>query len=198
MREGVSMNLYFLFLSAYAVLITPITVHWSLRLGSRCGYRVRLQAAGLPFVRKRGDDDATGEHPIREQDVAQSLASTDLALVRAALDARVRKRFLKALRLYSLHLNARISFADAALTALCFAALRTVLQTLLTCGLEPDALTGRVEADFGGKGTEVLVRGITGARLGSLGLTAILFGAAFVRARMKQAQSEEETYAASH
>lgn len=198
-REVFCVNLYFLFFSAYALLITPITVRWSLRLGRRSGYRVRVQAAGLPFVRKREDDDPAEERPIREQDVAESLASADRALLRAALDPRVRQRALRCLRLQKLFVYARFSFEDACATALCYAAARTAVQTLALCHPAPGVLSGRVEADFHAKGSEVLVRGIVGARLGSLGLTAILFGAAFIRQRGRQSRAKEEQYAtASH
>lgn len=193
------MNLYFLFFSAYALLITPITVRWSLRLGRRSGYKVRVQAAGLPFARKRSEDDAKGERPIREQDVAKSLASADVPLLRTALQSHLRKRVARCLRLKRLTVYARFSFDDACMTALCYAAARTVLQTAALCRPAPGVLGGRVEADFRAQGSELLIQGISGARLGSLGLTAILFGAAVIRERGRQSRAKEEQYAtASH
>ena len=191
-------NFYFLFFTAYAVLITPITLRLGLRLGKDAGYSVRVQAAGMPFARRRSEDDRAEELPIREQEVARTLASTNFALVRAALDLKALRRLLRAVHLESLHIRARFSFADASRTALCFAAVRTLLQTLRTCGVPMSRLGGHVTANFDGQGSEVLIRGIVAARLGSLGLAAILFGAAFIRAHAKQARLEEEPYATSH
>ncbi|MEG0995788.1 MAG: hypothetical protein RSH26_02400 [Clostridia bacterium] len=188
------MNPYFFFFAAYAVLITPITLRWGLRLGKDAGYSLRIQAAGMPFVRERKEDDRVGELPIREQEVARTLASTNLALLRAALHGKVLRRFLRAIHLESLHIRARLSFADASRTALCFAAARTLLQTLHACGVPMSKLSGHVTANFDFQGSEVLIRGIVAARLGSLGFAAILFGTAFLRAQGRQARPEQKDW----
>ncbi|NLO84049.1 MAG: hypothetical protein GX096_01260 [Clostridiales bacterium] len=192
------MNLYFLFLSVYALLITPISIHWSLRLGKRLGYRIRLQAAGFPFIKKRKPNDNDQEQLIEQSDVAQSLAKADITVLKAVLDKKVRQRFFHSIHLTSLHLQARISMQDACATALCFSAATTLLETLALLKRLPSAMTGRINADFSDQGSEVYIEGIFSARLGSLGITAILLSAAYVRARSKQSQPKEEAYAASH
>lgn len=188
------MNVYFLFFSAYALLITRITLHVSLRLGKRSGYRVRMQAAGVPFMYHKQDDPAL-EHPICERDVAQTLASTNLAPLRALLKKRVRMQIKRSFHMEELSVKARISFENVAATALCFMAVRTLLETLSFCRLTPKTFSSHIEANLHQQSSEVLFHCIVSARLGSLGLAAILFGAAFIRARSKHAQSEEEGYA---
>lgn len=74
--------------------------------------------------------------------------------------------------LESAYLHVRFSFDDAAVTALCYAALQTLLRTLACAGALPRTLDGRVEMDFRAEGTEVFASGIIGARLGSLGMAA--------------------------
>ena len=91
----------------------------------------------------------------------------------------------------------RISFDDAAATALCFSGLQAAMRALACAGALPHVLTGRVEADFGARGTEVYASGIIGARLGSLGVAAVRVGAALALARAEQERMEEETYAAA-
>lgn len=66
------MNPYFWLFSLYAFLITPIRVHVSVRIGKGVWYRVRLQAAGLPFVRKTDAPEA--EEPVQQEDVARTLS----------------------------------------------------------------------------------------------------------------------------
>ena len=46
------MNPYLMAFSIYALLITPVTLHASVRVGRQVRYRPRVQAAGLPFIRK--------------------------------------------------------------------------------------------------------------------------------------------------
>ena len=91
----------------------------------------------------------------------------------------------------------RFSFDDAAATALCYAAVQTLLRTLACAGVLPRVLDGRVEMDFQAKGTEVFASGIISARLGSLGMAAIQLGAALLGERARRNRSEEETYAAA-
>ena len=90
------MNLYFVFFTAYAALILPLTLRFRVRLGNRSGYRFRVQAAGLPFASQRKPDDTRDERPIEEREVALNLAGADFAMIRALLDARVRRRIFRA------------------------------------------------------------------------------------------------------
>ena len=114
------MNFYLLGLSFYGLMIMPVTLRFRLRLGKHPGYRVRVQAAGLPFARKRSDQDTRDEQPIEEKKVAQTLAQTDWTLVRAMLSPGVIKRLLTLPHFEQFSLIARFSFPDACHTALAF------------------------------------------------------------------------------
>lgn len=193
--EGEAMNLYLLFFSLYSALIAPLSVRWSLRLGPRAGFGVRLQLAGFPMMRKRKPDDLSGESPIREREVARSLGRADIALFKAALSPALRRRVRSAVQLKQLAFYARFSCRDACQTALWYAFARELLRALSLCVAPRGRVEGRAVADFSGTGTEILFRGIIDARLGSLILTAALFAALYARARL--APIKEEMYAAA-
>lgn len=176
------MNPYFICFSLYSLLIMPLTLQFRLRLGKRSGYRLRLQAAGLPFVRKRTSEDNQDEQPIEEREVARTLAETDLALVRAALRKPVLKKVWHTLHWKELRLYALFSFSDAAQNALAFCLSQTLLQTLASTGALPPAFTWQTEVDFNGRGTEALFQGIVTFRLGSLFPAAALFISAYLKA----------------
>ena len=192
------MNPYFVFFALYALVISPVRAHVSVRVGHGVRYRVLLQISGLPFLRKTDAGDPKRERPVRESDVAGALSGETVALIRAVCKSHALSRALRMLRFEGLHLHARLSFEDAALTALCYTGARVLLQTLLSLPGPAGRLSGRVEADFRGEGAEVYARCIVSARLGSLGVAAIALLAAYAAARGKQAQTEEEGYAASH
>ena len=104
---------------------------------------------------------------------------------------------LKAFRLLDAQVYIRLSFADAAYTALGYAALRTVLQTVLACLPDPRAVRGRVDVSFDAKGSEAAVQCIFGTRLGTLAIAMVRMGAAMIR--LRSAERTEERYAeASH
>lgn len=192
------MNPYFVLFSIYAVLITPITLHLSVRVGHGVSYRVRVQAAGLPFIRRVNQvDKPKDEVPVREEDVKRTIGTFNWQLLRAVLGHGRLRRIRKFVRLEQLYVHARLSFQNAAATALVFAAVRTTLQTLARCGVRPRAVRGRVEADFQMKGSELFVRGIISVRLGSLGLAAILLAPALIGARGGNTQTEEDSHAAA-
>ena len=92
-------------------------------------------------------------------------------------------------------LRARISFEDAALTAILYGLVRTVLQT--AAHIRPLPWKGRVEMDFRGEGTRISFRCIATARLGMLMAAAVRLWLAAIGYRAKRS-AEEEGYAASH
>lgn len=191
------MNPYLLAFSIYALLITPVTLHCSVRVGKAVRYRLRIQAAGLPFIRKTKEPPPQEERTVHEEDVARTLSEPWIWPAIRAVGLRRLKRLLRALHLESAYLHVRFSFDDAAATALCYAALQTLLRTLACAGVLPRVLDGRVEMDFQAKGTEVFASGIISARLGSLGMAAIQLGAALLGERARRNRTEEETYAAA-
>ena len=191
------MNPYLMAFSIYALLITPVTLHASVRVGRQVRYRLRVQAAGLPFIRKTKEPSPQEERTVHEEDVARTLSEPWLWPALRAIGLKRLKRLLRAVHLESAYLHVRFSFDDAAATALSYAALQTLLRTLACAGALPRTLEGRVEMDFQAKGTEVFASGIIGARLGSLGMAAIQLGAALLGARARRNRTEEETYAAA-
>lgn len=191
------MNPYLLAFSIYALLITPVTLHCSVRVGKAVRYRLRIQAAGLPFIRKTKEPPPQEERTVHEEDVARTLSEPWIWPAIRAVGLRRLKRLLRAIHLESAYLHVRFSFDDAAATALCYAAVQTLLRTLACAGVLPRVLDGRVEMDFQAKGTEVFASGIISARLGSLGMAAIQLGAALLGERARRNRSEEETYAAA-
>ena len=191
------MNPYLLAFSVYALLITPVTLHGSVRVGRAVRYRLRVQAAGLPFVRRTKEPPPQEERTVHEEDVARTLSEPWIWPAIRAVGLRRLKRLLRAIHLESAYLHVRFSFDDAAATALCYAAVQTLLRTLACAGVLPRVLDGRVEMDFQAKGTEVFASGIISARLGSLGMAAIQLGAALLGERARRNRTEEETYAAA-
>ena len=192
------MNPYFLFFSLCALLGTPISLHASVRVGRRVRYQIRLQAAGLPFMRRKGEGDRSKERPVKQEDVARTVATADPQTLLCALKTVRSKRLYRLVHLESVYVHARLSFDNAALTALLFSFTRTVLETLARCSAYPNRLKGRMEADFHANGSELFIRGIFMARLGSLMYAAAVVAAGMLKARAAQARMEEETYAASH
>ena len=186
------MNPYLLAFSIYALLITPITLHVSVRVGRQVRYRLRVQAAGLPFLRKIKEPQPQEEHTVHEEDVARTLSEPWIWPALRAIGLKRLRRALHAVHLESAYLHVRFSFDDAAATAL-----QPLLRTLACAGALPRTLDGRVEMDFRAEGTEVFASGIIGARLGSLGMAAIQLGAALLGARARRNRTEEETYAAA-
>lgn len=191
------MNPYLMAFSIYVLLITPVTLHASVRVGRQVRYRLRVRAAGLPFIRKTEEPPPQEERTVHEEDVARTLSEPWLWPALRAIGLKRLKRLLRAVHLESAYLHVRFSFDDAAVTALSYAALQTLLRTLACAGVLPRTLEGRVEMDFQAKGTEVFASGIIGARLGSLGMAAIQLGAALLAERARRNRTEEETYAAA-
>lgn len=187
------MNLYFWFLATWALCITPVTLHVSLRMGRRMRYRLRLQIAGLPFVRKTPMESPMDEQPVDEDAVARTLSPQGMRLLSAGIKSGALRLVLRHVHIEQMYAHVRFSFDDAAQNALCCAAACTVLQTLHRCCPRARRVQARLEADFGRRGTEVFVRGIVSVRLGSLALAAVRLAAALTRQTEK-----EETYAASH
>lgn len=191
------MNYYLLFFAVYGALIAPVTFRFSLRLGERAGYGFRFQILSMPLMRMRKYDDAEGERPIREREVTRALAGSDTALIKALASPALRRRLAGSVELRSLTLHARFSFGDARKTALWYALTRELWRALMLCMPRRSRLEGHLEADFDGRGTEVLMRGIITARLGSISYTALVLGALYLSERAALKAAEEEKHAAA-
>lgn len=105
-------------------------------------------------------------------------------------DKAVLRRFARMLHLRKCAVFLRFSMEDAALNALCFCALRTLTETLRLTGALPEVSRCHLQADFSRSGTEALVEGIVGLRLGSLIPTMALMGSVYLRSRRQYASGE--------
>lgn len=182
------MNLYLLSLLIYSLMILPVSVHFRLRLGRQSGYRLEFRAAGLPLRRTGPPEDPDGETPVSRKKGLRKLLSADAALLRTLTDRTVLRRFLHMLHLRKCTVLLRLSMEDAALNALCFCGLRTLTETLRLTGALPGVFCCRMQADFSQNGTEALLEGIVGLRLGSLIPTMALMGSVYLRSRRQYAQ----------
>lgn len=184
------MNLYLLSLLIYSLMILPVSVHFRVRLGRRSGYRVEFRAAGLPLRRTDPPGDPDGETPVSRKKGLRKLLSADAALLRTLTDKAVLRHFARMLHLRKCAVFLRFSMEDAALNALCFCALRTLTETLRLTGALPEVFRCHLQADFSRSGTEALVEGIVGLRLGSLIPTMALMGSVYLRSRRQYASGE--------
>jgi len=192
------MNWYFWLFAIYALLITPVTAHVSLRIGRGVRYRLRMQAAGLPFIRKSEDGESAEEKMVNSQQMAKGLFALDGRMLFSLFRAGHFQRVFKAFHLQSAWVHVRLSFADAAQTALGYAMLRAVLQTLLGCLPDPQVIRGRAEMNFEAEGSEIFVRCILSARLGNLAAAMVRMGATMLRLRAAAITEEGNDAQASY
>lgn len=190
------MNLYFWLFVLYAVLITPVGAQVHVRIDHGVHYRIRLRAAGLPVLRRKDKVKEEPQVQLQSSNVVKGMKDWDYALFTTLLRQGHLQRVLRLFEWRDVEVNARISFEDAALTAVTYALIRTCLQTVAR--IRPLPVKGRVEMNFRGEGTMVSFRCIAGARLGSLSAAAIRLWLAAASHRAKRLTAEEETYAASH
>lgn len=188
------MNLYLFGLLIYMILITPLKISFRLRAGRRPGYLFRLQAAGLPFYRRRKDEDPGDETPVKQQEVAAQMNLKNLRYLRILLSASMRGSLRRIVHLEWLSVYIHISQPDAAQTALLYGALHALASMLGKQHTLP--LRIHLKADLRGQGSEALVRCIITLRLGSLFPAALAWFTQMRKAARKA--SKEEQYAASH
>ena len=188
------MNLYFWLFALYALLITPVGAQIHIRVDHGIHYRVRLRAAGLPFLHKKKEEEPQDTR-LHYGDVMQSMKERDYGLFASLMRQGHFGRILRLFEWQDTEIRARISFEDAALTALVYTLIQTVLQT--AAHIHPLPLKGRVEMDFRGEGTLLSIRCIATARLGNLTAAAIRLWLASARYRAKHSSAEEENYAAA-
>jgi len=188
------MNLYFWLFALYALLITPVGAQVHIRIDHGVHYRVRLRAAGLPVLRKKKEEDPKQEISLRSGDMMKGMKNWDYGLFAMLMHEGHFGRILRLFEWQDLNIRARISFEDAALTAMIYALTRTVLQTV--SHIHPPPVKGRVDMDFQGNGTRLSLRCIATARLGSITAAAIRLWLASARYQAKRS-AKEETYAAA-
>lgn len=191
------MNPYFMVFALYALIISPVTLHASVRIGRGVRYRILLQFSGLPVINRSFDGERQREKRVKDRDVAGALKPDTFRAAKAIAHSQAVRHLPRLFRWEGLHVRVRLSFDDAAATAMSFAGLHAVAN--VARALAPNApLTGRVEADFQGRGSELYARCIVSARLGSLGYAAIVLASILMEARERRSPTEERSYAASH
>ncbi len=190
------MNLYFISLLVYLVLIMPLRLSIRVRLGRRNGYMLRLQAIGLPFYKSRRDEDSGDEQPIDSREMTEQLNTDKLRMLRSLLSLPVRRQLRRAVRVEWLSVYAHISQKDAMQNAVIYGTLVSITETLRQIIGSAFPLRIHLRTDFQGQGSEALVRCIASLRLGSLFPAAIAWLWQIYKRR--QALSKEEDYAASH
>ncbi len=189
------MNLYFWLFAFYALLITPVGAQVHVRVDHGVHYRIRIRVAGLPVLRKKKEEDPQEEIKLQSRDVMKGMKQWDYGLFAALMKQGHLLRMFRLFDWRDLEVRARISFEDAALTAMTYSLIRTFLQSV--AHIHPLPVKGRVEMDFRGEGSTVSLRCIADARLGKLMAAAIRLWLAVVRHRINQVKTEEEQHAAA-
>ena len=186
-----NLNAYFWIFALYAVLITPVALNVHIRFDGKIDWRMRLYIAGIPVVKREKKEKPGRTAGLLTRQKRHRLA---FALVRDGSAARM----IRSMHLQQVQLYARLSFEDAAATAMTFAFLRTLMQSLTCCGVLKDELSGALQADFGGKGTGADVRCIFTGRLGKLCVAGIHLMVSAAKAKAGLTAEEEEYAAAPH
>lgn len=185
------MNLYFWLFAFWALMITPVHAQVHIRIENGFHYRVRLRVVGLPFFRKREKEQQ--DIPLRSADALKG--GWNYGLFASLIRQGHFGRLLRLIEWWNMEVLVRISFEDAAMTAMLYSLVRTVLQTAAHIRSLP--VRGRVEMDFQGNGSKLSIRCIGFARLGSITAAAIRLWLAVLSYRAKRSAAEEETYAAA-
>ena len=175
------MNGYFWLFALIALLITPVKTNISLDWQGRLQVRLRLWMGGLPVpIPQKPHQAAPKQGKSRKLDWAAAFLHGRKTILRAAQ-----------LQVESVNIQARLCFADAAATALGFALLRTLLQSLSLSTLPQ--LRGRVEPVFQEGQTTLHGDCMIFTRLGNLALAGIVWCTEYAG----QARCKEDGYAAA-
>lgn len=188
------MNLYFWFFVVCAFGMAPVETEAWILLNQEVHWRIKIRVAGVRVFHRRKK-----QHREKRKTACtlKGLFAPGGQFLRAFVREDALKGFLRAFRWKNARLFVRLSFDDAALTAMGYSLFRTLMQILANMRLLPGQLTGRVEADFQAQGSCAEFQGIFCARLGTLLLAGMHLGLAALRVRARLAL-EEEKYAASH
>ena len=184
------LNVYFWAFAIFAVLITPVALTVHICYDEKIDWTMQLYIAGIPVIKRKKREKPHQTVSLMARKKKQKLA---FLLVRDGSAARL----LRSMPLERVRIDARLSFEDAAATAMVFAFLKTLTQTLTCCGVQRGKLAGAVQDDFGGWGTRADVSCIFAGRLGRIGLAGahLMISAAKAKAGLA---AEEVKHAASH
>ena len=190
------MNLYFWLFALYALLIIPVDIRIHVRYEKGLYYRFRISAAGLAVTKKQKDAAHQAENRFQPGSLLRGMKKGDVSVWTALIRQGHIGRTVRLFRWHDIQIRAHISCEDAAQTAMLYALARTVLQTAAHFRKLP--VTGRVEMDFEGRGSQFSLRCMTSVRLGILMAAAMRLYLAAAREKAKRLAPEEELYAASH
>ncbi len=159
--------------AGFYLVNVPVKVAFFLRAGTGAGFGVGISAFEGRFalcqaerrlqkkhVASKKARRASGKTPADAQKIIQSVK----------LYAPAARLALRHTRLELLSANARLSFSDAAHTALLTGSLRALLEIVGACFSAPT--DARIEPDFSGASTYMEVRGIASIELGYIILAA--------------------------
>ena len=112
MQAGDEMNLYFWLFSLCALLSAPVSITAVIRLGKKISHRTYIRIAGITFSKP---SDGAKRKP---GNAGKRLLGVDAQTLLALMRRGHIKRAMGVLRLEELRVRVRISFADAAFTAM--------------------------------------------------------------------------------
>ena len=138
------MNPYFMVFALYALIISPVTLHASVRIGRGVRYRILLQFSGLPVINRSFDGERQREKRVKDRDVAGALKPDTFRAAKAIAHSQAVRHLPRLFRWEGLHVRVRLSFDDAAATALSFAGLHAVAN--VARALAPNAPLTRIGA----------------------------------------------------
>lgn len=203
------MNPYFVWLSLYALAITPLSLRVNAQLSSSVNYRLTLFLSGVPIVMQSFRLKKEGEHyylekqglPVgkpQKREIPQEMEPLRRVFAVLKEEKALRAAIRRALKIDRVFVEGTVAFENAMTTALCFGALRTLLQTLEACGARPERLTVRLRASFTQKPGAIKVTGILFVRLGSLLLVAAMAAALLAGGSQDRKSNKEARHAASN
>ena len=190
------MNPYFWLFAVWGLLITPVTVQTGVWFSHGFHWKLQIVVSGIPVMEKQRKKM---DEPQKAKEMNQLLLgwfSPRRRMASALFRDGTMKKFIQCFRCEGMQMMARISFQDAAATAIVYSLIRTVLEMLHHCGMMPDKLVGRVAVDFQAQGTALMVQGIFSARLGTIAIAGFRLLISALRHHAELAL-EDKTYAAS-
>jgi len=188
------LNPYFWLFALLALLMTPVRAQISLWINHGVYWQMQLLISGIPVVRRQKKARKNAQEAVS---FLPGLFTSRRKLAWTLWREGSLAPLWAAFGLEALDVQVHLSFADAAQTALGYAFLCTVLETLARCRALPMPVRVRLQADFHAQGTQMTMEGIFSARLGRIVLAGARLGIAVLRTRARLA-TEEEQYAASH
>lgn len=191
------MNPYFWFLAVWGLMITPVEARIDVWFYGGLHWIIRIAVSGIPVLEKRRRKPGKQQKKTKMKRMLTGWLFSKRKVAFALVRDGTLKKMAGCMQCKSIGVMARISYQDAAASALVYSLIRTTVQTLHQCGIAAGKLWGHTTVDFESRGTAVLVRGIFSARLGTIAIAGFRLLISALRHHAELAL-EEKTYAASH